>query len=99
MRMWIDIGIHAQRNRRARFFCARDAIDMFQLRFTLDIEAVNTLLEGVLDFLSRFAHPGERAFGRIATGSEYAIKFATRNDVKTCARVSEQFHPLGRPWW
>ena len=44
VRMRIDIGIHAQCNRRARFFYARDAIDLFQFRFTLDIEAVNPLL-------------------------------------------------------
>ena len=44
VRMRIDIGIHAHRNRRACFFCTRDAIDVFQFRFTLDIEAVNALL-------------------------------------------------------
>ena len=61
VRMRIDIGIDAQCDRRARFFCTRDAIDVFQFRFTLDIEAVNALLERVFDFLSRFAYAGERA--------------------------------------
>ena len=44
MGMRIDIGIHAQCNRRACFFCTGDAIDVVQFRFTLDIEAVNALL-------------------------------------------------------
>jgi hypothetical protein len=87
--MRIDIGIHAQCNRRACFFFARNATDVFQFRFTLDVEAVNALLERVLDFLSRFAHARERALGRIATSSEHTIKFAARNDVETCARAGE----------
>ncbi len=90
MRMRIDIGIHAQCNRRACFFCTRDAIDVFQFRFALNIEAVNALLERIIDFLSRFAHARERAFGGIATSGEDAIKFAARNDVETCARIGEQ---------
>ena len=49
-----------------------------------------TLQSLVPDFLTRLPNPCERALGGIATSGEYAIKFAARNNVKTCARVGEQ---------
>ena len=91
MRMRIDIGIHAQCNRRACFFCTRNPIDLVQLRFALDIEAANALIERVLDFLTRLAYAGERAFGGIATRGEYTIKFAARNDVKAAPASASNF--------
>jgi len=90
VRARVDIGIHAHGNRRARMFRARNAIDVFQLRFTLDVETVNALIERVFDFLTRFAYAGERAPGGIAARGEHTIKFATRYDVEAGSRVREQ---------
>src|SRR6266496_2764931 len=93
VRMRIDVRIDAQRHRRARLFRASDAIDELQFRFALDIKAVNSLLERVLDFLTRFAHAGERAFCSRTCWSyrKDAKKLAAGYDVKTCARICEQF--------
>src|SRR4030095_8280499 len=71
-------------------FGTRNPSDAFQLRFALNIEAANALLKRVLDFLTRLAHPGERALGGIATSREYPIKFTARNNVETCACIGEQ---------
>src|SRR5947199_760543 len=65
-------------------------MDVIQLHFTLDIEAVNALLERELDLLARFADPGERATRRIAPGCYHAIELAAGNDVETRVRVCEQ---------
>ena len=85
VRVRIDIGVGTQSNPSTQVFRARDAIDVLQLRFTLDVEAVNALLQCVLDFLGRLTHTGERAFGGIATSRKHAIKLATGNNVETCA--------------
>ena len=61
-----------------------------QFRFALDIEAVDALLQRVLDFLARLADSCERALGWIAAGREHTKQFAAGNDVETSARVSEQ---------
>ena len=90
MRSRIDIGISAQSNRCAQVFRTCEAIDVIQLRFALDIEAVNTLLERVFDLLTRFAHSGERAARRIAPSCDHTIKLAAGNDVEARARIGEQ---------
>ncbi len=52
MRARIDVGIDAHSNRRAQILRARNAIDVFQFRFALDVETVNALIERVFDFLT-----------------------------------------------
>ena len=86
----IDVGIDAHGNRSAQVLRARDAIDVFQLRFALDVEAVYMLIEGVLDFLTRLAHAGERALGRITTRRQDAMKLAAGNDVKAGSGIGQQ---------
>src|SRR6266581_2207216 len=71
-------------------FRARNAIDVFQLRFTLDVETVHALIERVFDFLTRFAYAGEGAPGGIAARGEDAMKFAAGYDVEAGSRVTEQ---------
>src|SRR6266704_3196624 len=90
MRGWIDVGIDANSNRRAQIFRARDAIDVFQLRFALNVETVHALIERVFDFLTRFAYAGEGAPGGIAARGEDAMKFAAGYDVEAGSRVTEQ---------
>ena len=63
---------------------------VLQLRFTLDVEAVNALLQRILDFLARFADARECALGGIAARREHTKQFAAGNDVETGARTSEQ---------
>src|SRR5207302_966357 len=89
--VWIDIGICSQRNRRAQVFGAGDLVDVIKLGFALDIETVNTLVEGVLDFLARFTDAGECAFRWIAAGVKHTKKFAAGNDVEARTGIGEQF--------
>src|SRR5262249_5934687 len=95
--MRIDIGIRTQRNRRASFLCSRNAINVFQLRFALDVEAGHALLERVLDFFIRLTHAGKRTPGWVAAGCEHTIQFASGNNVETCACICEQLQdrPIG----
>ena len=58
----IDIGIDAQRNRRARIFGSGDLVDVGELRFALGVYAANALLQRVLDLLARFADAGKGTF-------------------------------------
>src|SRR5439155_5455989 len=61
----IDIGIHTQRDRRTQIFFAGDPINRLEFRFALDVEALNTLLQRIFDFLARLADSRECAFGGI----------------------------------
>ena len=70
-------------------FARGNVVDVFQLRFALDIEAVNTLVERILDFFARFADAGEGALLRIAAGLEHAKKFAAGNDVESGAGIGQ----------
>ena len=93
MRVRVDIGIGTQGNWCAHPASAgrtRDLIDVLQLRFALDVETVNTLLERVFDFFARFPDARESALCRIAARREHAIKFAAGYDVESCAFFDEQ---------
>ena len=90
VRAGIDIGIHAQRDRRAHSFAPRDAIDAGELRFALDVETQDALLERIFDFLPGFADAGEGAISRIAAGREDAKEFAAGNDVEPRAFPRKQ---------
>ena len=81
-------GLSRQGDRRAHTFPGSDLVDVVQLRFALDVETVNALLERVLDFLTRFPDTGEGALARIAPCREHAKEFATGNNVETRARVA-----------
>src|SRR2546430_8565941 len=91
MRMRIDIGIDSQRDRHARLFRASDFVDVFELRFTLDVKTVNALVERILNFIARLADSREGALFRIGPGFDRAEKLAARNNVESGAGFSEQF--------
>ena len=57
----VDIGINAQSHRRLFAHRAGHLVDEFQLRLGLHVEGINTLLEGVFDFLPRLAYAGKCA--------------------------------------
>ena len=90
VRVRIDVGIGAQCNGCPQIFRASNLVDVLQLRFTLDVETVNALIERVFDLLARFAHACECAFGRIAAGRQHAKKLTCRHNVEACARIGEQ---------
>ena len=90
VRVRIDIGVSTQSDRRTQIFRDCDSADMFQLRFTLNVEAVNALLERELNLLTRLAHPGERATRRINPGCYHTIKLAAGNDVEAGAGLCQQ---------
>ena len=77
MRVRIDIGIDAQRDRRARLFRASDFVDVFKLPCALDIKAINALVDRILDLVVGFADSREGALFRIGAGFERAEKLAT----------------------
>ena len=90
MRMRVDIRVDAQCDWRAHFLCAGYALDQIQFSFTLDVEAVDALLQSILNFLTGFADAREGAFGRIAARREHTKQLATGNDVEAGARTYEQ---------
>src|ERR1700745_1074862 len=83
VRMWIYVRVDAQGNRCADSLCACNAIDIFELRFALDIETIDSLFERIPDFLLRLSHAGKCAFAWIATRCKHAKQLAARNNVKT----------------
>src|SRR5262249_1405309 len=91
VRARVDIGVHSQRDWRAFILGAGDFSDVFELRFTLDIETINALLERVFDFVARFTHARERALCWIPAGFDHAEKFAARNDVEPRTSLPKEF--------
>src|SRR5207249_10390737 len=90
MRLRLDIRIHSKGNRRALVFGRCDLIDVIEFGFALDVEGINALFEGVLDFLARFSHPGESAFRWVSAGLQRTKQLATRNDVEAGAGIAQQ---------
>ena len=89
MRVWIDIGIHTQRDRRAQALFCSYAIDLVQLRFALDIQTEHTVFERVVDFFARFAYASECAFGGGAARGEHTKQLAAGNNVKPGTRIRQ----------
>src|SRR5262245_33347150 len=90
MRVRIDIRVYAQCDWRALFLCAGEALDRVQFSFTFDVEAVNALLQRVLNFVTGFAYARERTPDWIANRRYYTKQLATGNDVETRTRAYEQ---------
>ena len=86
----IDIRIDPQGHRRPLAQCPRHLVDEFQFRLGLHIEGINTLLEGIFDFLPRLAHPGKGTRARLPAGLEHAEKFPARHDVESRPLAGEQ---------
>ena len=90
MRLRLDIGVHSKGNRGALVFGRCDLIDVIEFGFALDVEGINALFEGVLDFLARFSHPGESAFRWVSAGLQRTKQLATRNDVEAGVGIAQQ---------
>ena len=67
-----------------------DFIEIAEFFLALDVEGVNPLLEGIDNFLTSLADTGKSTVRGIATGLNYAEKFATGNDVETRTVGGEQ---------
>ena len=89
MRACFDVGINAQRDRRAHIFCARDAVDEVELRFAFDVEGIDAFVQRVLDFVACLSDTGKGTPIRAAAGAQHAKQFATGNDVEARAFVGE----------
>src|ERR1041385_3522630 len=85
VRVRIDVGINAQRDRRPEAFIAGNGIDVVELGLALDVKTVNALVEGVLDFVPRFSHSSKCAFRRRTPRSDHSKKFASGNNIKSSA--------------
>src|SRR6187551_2757979 len=90
MRVWIHIRVDAQCDWCANFFRASDTLDRFQLSFTLDVEAIDALLQGVLDFAVGLPYTCERAPGRIASRREHTKQLTTGNNIEASPGAGEQ---------
>ena len=55
MRLGVDVGVHAQRDRRALAHARRDALDRVELARRLDVEGEDARLERVLDLVLALA--------------------------------------------
>ena len=89
VRMRIDIGIHTNGHGRLHAKLTGHLVDVVQLRLGLGVEAVDALLESVLDFVAGFTNAGEGAFRGIATSLDDAVEFASRDDVKAAAELGD----------
>ena len=67
-----------------------------ELRFAFHIEAADSGLQGLAHFCTGFANAGKDDFAHITTGRDDAREFASRDDVKTAARLGKNLqHPEG----
>src|SRR5439155_2246953 len=78
MRTRVDVGIDAQRDRRAPTEAARDARDALELRFGLDVDAADPAGEREFDLRLGLADPGKERLAGIATRGEHARELSAR---------------------
>ena len=97
MRTGVDVRIDAQRNGGDATTEPRDVVDALEFRFRLDIETANSGFERLPDLRGALARTGKNRLARIAARGEYALKFASRNDIETAAEPGEhiQYRQVG----
>ena len=92
MRVRVDIGINSQCDWRADALRSGDSLDRLEFLFALYVEAADTLLQSVFDFVTRFTDPGKCALVRLAARGQHTEQLATGNDVEAGACPHKQFH-------
>ncbi len=91
MRARIEIGIHAQADRRAMLHPARDLRDAMQLRPRLDVDHQDAGFQCGFDLLVGLADAREDDLARVGADSQASHQLADRHDVEAGAHRVEQF--------
>ena len=90
MRRGVDIGIHTDRDRGDQSRLGGHGIDHFEFFLGLDVEAIDSLAQGVVDLAGYLADAGKRAAVGAAAGLEHLEEFASGDDVKASPFLREQ---------
>ncbi len=86
----VDVGIHADGYRRHFSQAARNGIDPFQFRIAFDIETIDPLFQGELDFPRRLTHTGKDTTPRLSTRGHDPTQFTLAHNVESTAEVRER---------
>ena len=86
----IDVGVDAQRDRRAAREPARNARDALKLGFRLDVDAADPAGQCEFDLGLGLADAGKERLAGIATGGEHARELSAGDDIEPCTQAREQ---------
>ena len=81
MGLGVDVRIDPQGHPGLYLQAPGDAVDLLQLLGGLQVEQQDVRLEGRLDLLGLFAHPGIDDLGRVHPGRQRPVEFAAGDDV------------------
>ena len=84
-----DVRIHPHGDGGEAFEAGGDFIDAEEFGFAFDVEGVNFLFEGELNFNLGFADASKDATAGVAAGGDDALQFAGADDVEAAAEVGE----------
>ena len=90
MGLGVDVRIDPQGHPGLQLQAPGDAVDLLQLLGGLQVEQQDVRLEGRLDLLGLFAHPGIDDFRRVHPGRQRPVEFAAGDDVRPGAQPAEQ---------
>ena len=90
MGLGVDVRIDPQGHPGLHLQPAGDAVDLLQFLGGLQVEQQDVRLEGRLDLLGLFAHPGIDDFRRVHPGRQRPVEFAAGDDVGPGAQPAEQ---------
>src|SRR6476646_3887177 len=83
----VDIGIDAQRDRRAPTQAPRHTLDARELGLGFNVDTAHALLQRELDLGFALAHAREKRPARLAAGGEHTHELAARDDVEARAKT------------
>ena len=86
----VDVGVHAQRDRRPPSERTGDLVQPPQLALRFDVEAAHADLERALHLRARLADAGEHDPRGVAAGGQHPFELAARHDVEARAAPGEQ---------
>src|SRR4026209_648896 len=78
----VDVGIDAQRDRRAPAKAARYLVNAGELGLGFNVDTADALLQRELDLGFALAHTREKRLARVAAGGEHARELSAGDDVE-----------------
>ena len=90
MGLGVDVRIDPQGHPGLELKASGDAVDLLQFLGRLQVEQQDVRLEGRLDLLGLFAHPGIDDLPRVHPGRQRPVEFAAGDDVGPGAQPAEQ---------
>jgi hypothetical protein len=90
VRLGIDVGIDAQRNRRFAADRRRHLVEQIELGSGFDVEGENALAQGVRHLVARLADAREHDRSRVGSRPPGAEQLAPRDDVEPTTFASEE---------